>query len=91
MVLVKRSAILDFTNIKTDYTRTGLGGLWGNKGAVSIRFDHKGVSTVFTNSHLAAHDNNLETRISEYKKIYGGQTFEIKDPESRSIQIGDHE
>lgn len=91
MVLVKRRALLDFTNIKTDYTRTGLGGLWGNKGAVSTRFDHKGVSIVVTNSHLAAHDYNLETRITEFKKIYGGQSFEIKDPEYEIMSIGDHE
>lgn len=91
MVLVKRQSLLDFTNIKTDYTRTGLGGLWGNKGAVSTRFDHKGVSIVITNSHLAAHDYNLETRITEFKKIYGGQSFEIKNPDYRTMSIGDHD
>ncbi|KAM8713670.1 hypothetical protein ACLKA7_013918 [Drosophila subpalustris] len=56
-------------NIETEETRTGLGGLWGNKGAVSIRLSLYGTGTVFVCSHLAAHDDKLKERIEDYHQI----------------------
>mgnify|MGYP002717913857 CR=1 FL=1 len=66
------------------WTKTGLGGLFGNKGAVSIRFNIDGVSLVFVASHLSAHDNQLDNRIQEYNSIIESQTFK-KNPGTTNI------
>lgn len=52
--------------------------LKGNKGAVSIRFKLYGVSVCVVNSHLAAHDHQLDERIKDFEKIVDEQKFHIK-------------
>lgn len=63
------------TSLKVNYTRTGFGGMWGNKGGVSIRADIDGVSLCLVNSHLAAHYENLDQRVADYNSIIDGQRF----------------
>ncbi|XP_041448789.1 phosphatidylinositol 4,5-bisphosphate 5-phosphatase A isoform X1 [Drosophila obscura] len=63
-------------NIETEATRTGLGGLWGNKGAVSIRLSLYGTGAVFVCSHLAAHDDKLKERIEDYHQIVDNHKYE---------------
>ncbi|XP_023934774.2 inositol polyphosphate 5-phosphatase K [Bicyclus anynana] len=56
-------------DIVAQYTKTGLGGLWGNKGAVSVRFNIYGVSVSLVNCHLTAHEHLLAERINDYNTI----------------------
>ncbi|XP_033152009.1 phosphatidylinositol 4,5-bisphosphate 5-phosphatase A isoform X1 [Drosophila mauritiana] len=61
--------------IETEATRTGLGGLWGNKGAVSIRLSLYGTGVAFVCSHLAAHDEKLKERIEDYHQIVDNHKY----------------
>ncbi|XP_071790794.1 phosphatidylinositol 4,5-bisphosphate 5-phosphatase A-like [Asterias amurensis] len=62
-------------DIQTDFTRTGLGGTWGNKGAVSTRMDCYDRSLCLINSHLAAHQENWSDRDKEYQTIVTSLNF----------------
>ncbi|XP_058836310.1 phosphatidylinositol 4,5-bisphosphate 5-phosphatase A isoform X3 [Topomyia yanbarensis] len=86
-VFARRKHLLHLRQIETEYTRTGLGGIWGNKGAVSIRLNVYGCSICLVNAHLAAHDHMLEERINDYEKIVQEHKFHVKTKES----IFDHD
>lgn len=77
-VYAKRKHLLHLHKIEAQYIGTGLGGFWGNKGAVSIRLNAYGNSFCFVNSHLAAHDNKLEKRVEDYKHILKGLKYNVK-------------
>lgn len=79
--------MLHLRQVETEYTRTGLGGIWGNKGAVSIRLNVYGCSICLVNAHLAAHDHMLEERINDYEKIVQEHKFHVKTKEA----IFDHD
>ncbi|XP_037543320.1 inositol polyphosphate 5-phosphatase K isoform X2 [Nematolebias whitei] len=66
-------------NIQTTYTRTGIFGYWGNKGAVSVRFSFFGHMMCFVNCHLAAHMSNALQRVDEFEYILETQDFDIFD------------
>lgn len=74
-VFVLREHLLRVRDIETLYTKTGFGGMWGNKGAVSIRFGVSGVSVCLVNCHLTPHDHLLAERISDYNIILDDQVF----------------
>lgn len=86
-VFARRKHLLHLRQVETEYTRTGLGGIWGNKGAVSIRLNVYGCSICLVNAHLAAHDHMLEERINDYEKIVQEHKFHVKAKES----IFDHD
>lgn len=65
--------------IAIQYTKTGFGGMWGNKGAVSIRMNAYGVSICVVNTHLTPHDHLLADRISDYNTIITDHTFTGSD------------
>ncbi|CAL1676754.1 unnamed protein product [Lasius platythorax] len=65
--------------IEVQYTKTGFGGMWGNKGAVSIRMNAYGVSVCVVNTHLTPHDHLLADRISDYNTIVTDHTFTAPD------------
>lgn len=71
----KKKHLTSIRDVETSFTRTGLNGLWGNKGAVSIRFNFKGSSICLVNCHLSPHDKKLESRIADYHSIVNSQTF----------------
>ncbi|XP_015905906.1 inositol polyphosphate 5-phosphatase K isoform X2 [Parasteatoda tepidariorum] len=71
----KREHITHIRGLQTNYTRTGLMGMWGNKGGVSIRFSIHGCSICIVNCHLAAHDTELKQRIIDYNTILDSQKF----------------
>ncbi|XP_019878448.1 phosphatidylinositol 4,5-bisphosphate 5-phosphatase A isoform X2 [Aethina tumida] len=83
-----RKHILNIREVESEYTRTGLSGMWGNKGAVSIRLNISGCSLCFVNSHLSAHDGELDSRIDDYNKIIKDQDFHI--PETSKILFHDY-
>ncbi|XP_035785313.1 phosphatidylinositol 4,5-bisphosphate 5-phosphatase A-like isoform X5 [Anopheles albimanus] len=86
-VFARRKHLLHLRQVETEYTRTGLGGIWGNKGAVSIRMNIYGSSICLVNAHLAAHDHMLEERINDYERIVQEQKFHVKAKET----IFDHD
>ncbi|EZA62453.1 hypothetical protein DMN91_004012 [Ooceraea biroi] len=65
--------------IEVQYTKTGFGGMWGNKGAVSVRMNAYGVSICVVNTHLTPHDHLLADRISDYNTIVTDHTFTVSD------------
>lgn len=83
MMFVKREHLLSIRRVQTTYTRTGFGGLWGNKGGVSIRLNINGCSICIVNSHLAAHDEYIQQRITDYNTILDSQKFD--DPLTPTI------
>lgn len=83
-----RKHINQLRSIEARYTKTGFGGLWGNKGAVSVRLNIYGVSLCLINAHLTAHDNLLATRISEYNTILREHIYDT--PETSSILYHDY-
>lgn len=71
---LKRSHLVYLRDVETLWTRRGFGGMWGNKGAVSIRLVLHGCSLCIVNCHLTPHDHMLKERISGNKssdcKVY---------------------
>merc|ERR1712228_231314 len=62
------------SDIKVKATRTGIGNLYGNKGAVGVSFRINRTSFCFINAHLAAHRANryLQDRIEDLVLIVQG-------------------
>jgi inositol-1,4,5-trisphosphate 5-phosphatase len=87
-IFVKKKHLIYLRDIETLCTRRGLGGIWGNKGAISIRLGIHGCSFCFVNSHLTAHDHLLDDRIEDYKAILNGQKF--LSPETSNILYHDY-
>ncbi|KAK9512782.1 hypothetical protein O3M35_001122 [Rhynocoris fuscipes] len=77
-----RKHIIHLRDMQNISTRTGLMGLWGNKGGVSQRLQIYGCSICFVNCHLAAHDHLLQERISDYNQILHHQKFNTEEATS---------
>ncbi|XP_047349198.1 inositol polyphosphate 5-phosphatase K-like isoform X1 [Vespa velutina] len=74
-----RKHITHLRLVEAQYTRTGFGGMWGNKGAVSIRLNIYGVSICVVNTHLTPHDHLLADRIADYNTILREHSFSAPD------------
>ncbi|KAF7406486.1 hypothetical protein HZH68_005855 [Vespula germanica] len=74
-----RKHITHLRLVEAQYTRTGFGGMWGNKGAVSIRLNIYGVSICVINTHLTPHDHLLTDRIADYNTILREHSFSAPD------------
>lgn len=88
-IFVLREIMLHARDFETESVKTGFGGLLGNKGGVSLRFTLNGNSFCTTNSHLAAHQENLQQRIQDYKSILDGTKF-LLDSNTSSILTHDY-
>ena len=88
-IFVLREIMLRARDFETESVKTGFGGLLGNKGGVSLRFSLNGNSFCATNSHLAAHQENLAQRIQDYHSILDGTKFTI-DPNTASVTTHDY-
>ncbi|XP_072103729.1 inositol polyphosphate 5-phosphatase K isoform X1 [Mobula birostris] len=75
LVFAKYYLLPSLQDIQTDCTRTGLGGYWGNKGAVSARLSLSGHMICFLNCHLPAHMENSEQRMDDFESILQLQQF----------------
>jgi len=75
-ILIKRSLkhSINKKEIKVKATRTGIGNLYGNKGAVGVSFRINRTSFCFINAHLAANRSNkcLQERIEDLVLIVQG-------------------
>lgn len=88
-IFVLREIMLRARDFETESVKTGFGGLLGNKGGVSLRFTLNGNSFSVTNSHLAAHQENLQQRVDDYNSILDGTKFMI-DSNTSSILTHDY-
>ncbi|XP_074038341.1 inositol polyphosphate 5-phosphatase K isoform X1 [Leptinotarsa decemlineata] len=79
LVFSLRKHLLNIRDMESEYTRTGLAGMWGNKGAVTIRLSIYGCSICFVNAHLSAHDNQLKDRVEDYNSIIQEQEFHVAE------------
>ncbi|CAK1556402.1 unnamed protein product [Leptosia nina] len=79
LVYAQMKHVTHLRDIEAQYTRTGLGGLWGNKGAVSVRFNVYGCSFCLVNCHLTAHEHLLADRIGDYNTIIKDHTYHLKE------------
>ncbi|XP_063238865.1 inositol polyphosphate 5-phosphatase K-like isoform X2 [Bacillus rossius redtenbacheri] len=77
-----RKHLIYLRDIETQYTRTGFRGLWGNKGAVTVRLSIYGCSICVVNCHLTPHDHLLQQRIADYDTIVRAQSFRAKETSS---------
>lgn len=87
IVFAKRKHILHLRDIEPEFTRTGLAGLWGNKGGISVRFDAYRSSICVVNCHLAAHDHKLNERIQDYHQILNDHKYHV----DRTTNIFSHD
>ncbi|XP_060664710.1 inositol polyphosphate 5-phosphatase K [Drosophila nasuta] len=86
-MFVRRPHVEHIKDMEAEFTRTGFGGIWGNKGAVSVRFTLYGCGLSFVVAHLAAHDHQLDERIEDYKQILENHHYHVK----RYREIYDHD
>lgn len=80
MAFVKRPLLCYIEDVDTASFRTGVGGLWGNKGSTSIRFKLGDTSLAFSNCHLFPHTENNEKRIDELHDIMVYSSFQASTP-----------
>ncbi|XP_063150681.1 inositol polyphosphate 5-phosphatase K isoform X2 [Candoia aspera] len=88
LLLFAKQAHLPFIRgVRSQFTRTGLHGYWGNKGGVSIRLSLYGHSVCFLNCHLPAHQENAKQRLDDFEHILEVQHFEEKFPSVLDHQL----
>ena len=83
MLFVQAQHVPHIKSVETESTPTGFGGLWGNKGAVSVRMSLYGTGVTFVGAHLAAHDSELKERIEDYNQIVEKHHYKL--PNYRNI------
>lgn len=79
LVYTQMKHITHLRDLEAQYTKTGLGGMWGNKGAVSIRFNIYGCSVCLVNCHLTAHEHLLADRINDYNTIIKQHMYHVSE------------
>ena len=90
LVYVKRSLFEFVSDIVQDKVGVGIMGVGGNKGAVCVRMNVYDSRLCFVNSHLAAHQKNVEGRNSDYHNIMQKAKFSDKRTNTTS-KISNHE
>lgn len=79
LVYSQMKHVTHLREIEAQYTKTGLGGIWGNKGAVSVRFNIYGCSMCLVNCHLTAHEHLLADRINDYNTIIKQHVYHVNE------------
>lgn len=69
MVFVHISVVPLVTDISSAAVTTGLANTLGNKGGVGVQLSIGSTSFLFVNSHLAAHQNAVKARNSNFERI----------------------
>ncbi|CAL8101555.1 unnamed protein product [Calicophoron daubneyi] len=78
-LFVKRSLLPAITNIESEVTPSGFGGVMGNKGGVSARFEVCGVNVILLSCHFSAHAEKKRDRLNDYLDIIEHQSFRDED------------
>lgn len=92
IVLVKTELTAVIRNVEATKCKTGLRGMSGNKGAVSVRLEYHDTSFCFITAHLAAGHTNMEERNADYRTIVDGLHFlrgKTIDSHDNVIWLGD--
>ncbi|KAH8871538.1 Phosphatidylinositol 4,5-bisphosphate 5-phosphatase A [Schistosoma japonicum] len=76
---LKRNLLHAVTNIESEVTASGYGGVMGNKGGVSARFELCGINMIFLSCHFTAHRENKQDRLNDYLDIIDRQSFRDED------------
>ncbi|KAG0346078.1 inositol polyphosphate 5-phosphatase [Podila humilis] len=75
MIYAKEHNVPHVRNLECSIKKTGMGGMAGNKGAVTVRMDYFDTSLCLITSHLASGQENLAERNNDYHTIDGGISF----------------
>lgn len=68
-VFVRNELAIAVSTVRSDTANVGLGGVGGNKGAIGVRFSVFDTEFVFVNSHLAAHQKEVNRRNNDFSSI----------------------
>ena len=91
-IYIKESLINDIHEIQIDTVGVGIMGVGGNKGGVSMRFRLFDSTFGLCCSHLAAHQNNVHGRNSDFLNIAKRITYYPQDnPKLRPFGLYDHD
>eukprot|EP01133_Synstelium_polycarpum_P015424 gene15424-18292_t len=77
-VFVKKEHYYKINYVERDTEATGIGGIYGNKGATAISFQFLETNFCFISSHFAAHQEKTEQRNQNYKDIVKGLQMGMK-------------
>lgn len=77
VVFARQWCVEQISNVCHCGTPTGVGGVGGNKGAVSIRFELGMTSLCFVNAHLAAGQAHYIERCCHYRTIVDKTRFDV--------------
>eukprot|EP00752_Nemacystus_decipiens_P012707 g11259.t1 len=76
LVMATEALCTKIAHVQSAVVQTGLGGYFGNKGAVAVRMEIAGASSLcFVCVHMAAHREQVEARNNEYKLITSRAVF----------------
>eukprot|EP00048_Salpingoeca_helianthica_P022785 m.20360 g.20360 ORF g.20360 m.20360 type:complete len:907 (+) comp7810_c0_seq1:39-2759(+) len=90
MVYVRAELLPFIKDVQADAQGTGILGMMGNKGGVSVRFLLHDSSLCFVNSHLAAHDDEVKRRNQDHHEICRRVMFTRESGAPFSIFDHDH-
>jgi hypothetical protein len=68
VIFVRSTLIKNISKVKTNYIKTGVKNLFGNKGAVGISFNVFNISRMIINCHLAALQGRSEQRNIDFER-----------------------
>ncbi|KAJ1508882.1 inositol polyphosphate 5-phosphatase [Coelomomyces lativittatus] len=91
-VFAKSTLLPSLHELESITVKTGLAGMAGNKGAISVRFKIYDTTFCFVTAHLAAGQNNVTDRLRDYEVIVNETKFrhgKTLDDHDHVIWLGD--
>ncbi|GAM21486.1 hypothetical protein SAMD00019534_046610 [Acytostelium subglobosum LB1] len=79
IIFVKKEHYNKICHVEKETVATGIGGIYGNKGATAISFQFFETSFCFINSHFAAHQEKTDQRNQNYRDIVKNVELGNKD------------
>lgn len=68
-VFIRKGLSVEKGSVKVSKEASGVGNMFGNKGAVAVSFSVCGTLVAFVNCHLAAHSKEIRAREEDFKQI----------------------